>query len=126
MTESAPVPPVQTTVVGIGTASPQFLPTGTVATTPGAAQPNIIINVVGPLIALTSRFLNLFGVTFLGLITAAYSPAGGKLLYTGDFFHMVVTCANLSLPVATLGLVKNLVTIFAQLEQKYPLLTGKV
>lgn len=126
MTASAPVQPIQTTVVGVGPASPQFLPSGTVAETPGVNQPDVVVNVVRPIIAIASRFGNLFGVTFIGLLTAAMTPSGGKLLFTGDWAHMLLTCANLSLPVAGLGFFKDLLTIFARLENKYPLLTGKV
>lgn len=124
-TESGPVEPIHTTVVGVGTAAQQYLPSGTVAQTPGPHQPDLVLNVVNPLIAILSRFANLFLVTFIGLLTAAMTPAGGKLLYTSDFYHMALTCANLSLPVSFLGFAKDLLTIFARLETKYPLLTGK-
>jgi hypothetical protein len=126
MTTSAPVEPVHTTVIGVGNASQEFLPSGTIATTPGAAQPNLIINVITPLVAILVRFGNLFGTTLVGLLVAAMTPAGGKLLYTHDFWSMLLTCANLSLPVAALGFIKDLVTIFGRLENKFPLLTGKV
>jgi hypothetical protein len=126
MTESTPVEPVHVTVVGVGATDAKFLPSGTVATTPGSAQPDVIVNVVQPIVAVSVRFGNLFGTTLVGLLVAAMTPAGGKLLYTGDFLHMVATCANLSLPVAALGFFKDLVTLFGRLENKYPLLTGKV
>ncbi len=126
MTESTPVEPVTVTMVGVGSTDTKFLPSGTVATTPGSTQPDVVLNVVQPVVAITVRFGNLFGTTLVGLLVAAMTPAGGKLLYTGDFLHMVTLCANLSLPVAALGLIKDLVTLFGRLENKYPLLTGKV
>jgi hypothetical protein len=125
-TESAPIAPIPTTVIGVGPTDLKFLPSGTVATTPGSAQPDIVITVIGPLLAISVRFANLFGTTFVGLLVAAMTPAGSKLLFTGDFLQMVVTCANLSLPVAALGFFKDLVTIFGRLENRFPLLTGKV
>jgi len=126
MTESTPVEPVHVTMVGVGSSDTKFLPSGTVATTPGSTQPDVVLNVVQPVVAIAVRFCNLFGTTLVGLLVAAMTPAGGHLLYTGDFLHMLLTCANLSLPVAALGFFKDLVTLFGRLENKYPLLTGKV
>ncbi len=113
------LPPVTVTVVGTGDGLVQ----GTVATTP-PDQPNIRIKVVPPLMALVARFANLFLTTLVGLVMAGMTPAGGKLLYTNDFAHLLLTCANLSLPIAALGFMKDLVTIFSRLEQKFPLATG--
>jgi len=122
-----PIPPVQVTVVGSGDlvkgTSP--LTTGTVATTPDH-QPNIAVTVIGPLLAIMVRFGNTFLVALLGLLVAAMTPAGGKLLYTSDFFTMLLTCSSLAFPGAILGLIKDMITIFGRLESKYPLATGNV
>jgi len=111
------VPPVQVAIVGTGDG-------GTVVTPPG--EPNVHYTFVAPLLAIGVRFANVFFVSLVGLLTAAVTPAGGRLLYTSDFWHLILTCANLSLPVAGLGLVKDLVTVFGKLEQKYPLATGSI
>ena len=126
MTESTEVPIVHTTVIGVGPSMPEHLPSGTVAVTPGAAQPNLVLRVVTPLLAVAVRFGFTFGGQVVGLLTAAMTPQGSKILYTGDFFELLLTCASLSLPWAVLDLIKNLVTIFKGLEGKYPLLTGNV
>jgi len=105
--------------------APSPLTTGTVATTPDH-HPNIVVNVVSPLVAIVVRFLNLFLTTLVGLVVAGMTPAGGKLLYTSDFVHLVALCASLALPGAAIGFGKDLITVFSRLEQKYPLLTGSV
>ena len=115
------MPPVSVTVVGTGDGLVQ----GAKATTPHD-QPNIVVNVVQPIVAIAVRFAYLFGTTLVGLLVAGMTPAGGKLLYTGDFVQLLVTCANLSLPVAGLGFCKDLVTVLGKLEGKYPLLSGGV
>lgn len=126
MTEPDTIEPVHTTVIGVGAAAREFLPQGTVAVTPGASQPNVVLNVVTPLVAIAVRFAYTFGGQVVGLLTAAMTPAGSKLLYTGDFVELLGTCASLSLPWALLALIKDLVTVFKGLENKYPLLTGSV
>ncbi len=122
------IPPVEVTVIGTPSTSgvpPAPLTTGTIATTPDH-QPNIVVNVVSPLVAILVRFLNLYLTTLVGLVAAGMTPAGGKLLYTSDFVHLVLLCASLALPGAAVGFFKDLVTVFSRLEQAYPLLTGSV
>lgn len=115
------VPPVPVTIVGTGTG----LVPGTQASTPHD-QPNVVLNVISPLVAIAVRFINTFLVQLVGLLVAAMTPEGGRLLYTGDFLQLVMTCAALSVPAAGLGLLKDCVTIFGRLEGKYPLWTGGV
>lgn len=127
------VPRIPITLVGPGTAvegdrrGVAPIPSGTtvVAQTPDH-HPDLAVTFIAPTVAILVRFVNVFLIQFSGLLVAAMTPAGGHLLYTKDFFHLVVTCANLALPGAGLGLVKDLVTIFGRLEGKYPLLTGSV
>lgn len=99
-------------------------PSGTVASTPGTGQPNLLINVVSPLMALVVRFVSLFLVTFSGFLTTA--GIGIKIFAATDLQSLVVAGAWMSLVVAGVGLVKNLVTIFGRLEGKYPLATGSI
>lgn len=117
--------PVTVAIVGTGSGGAN-IPNNTRATTPSNATPDLLIQVVSPLLAIGIRFANTFFTTLVGLIVAAMTPAGGALLYTGDFFHLVITCSSLAVPGAALGLIKDLVTIFGKLEGKYPLLTGSV
>lgn len=125
MTESRQVEPVRVTVIGTGDGS--RLEKGTVAVTDGEHQPNVVINdVISPALAIGIRAGNLFLQTLVGLLVAAMTPAGADLLYTSDFVHLLGTCASLSVPVTILGSLKDLITVFGRLEQKFPLLTGKV
>ena len=113
--------PVTMTVIGTSDGLVQ----GAIVKTP-TAQPNIIINIVTPLVAILVRFVNFYGAALLGLIIAGMTPAGGKLLYTGDFFQLVTVCASLALPGALLSSAKDVMTITKGLENRWPLLTGGV
>lgn len=123
-TVSRPVEPIKIAVAAVGDATK--LATGTEAITVGSHEPNIVVTVVQPLLAISIRFVNVFLVQFVGLLVAGMTPAGGRLLYTGDFAHLLLVCASLALPGAGLNFFKDLVTVFGRLEQKYPLLTGSV
>lgn len=113
---------LQTTVVAAGDVPAQ---TSAVAVTPGT-NPDIVVNVVRPALALVVRFCNAFLTTWAGLVVAAMTPAGGRLLYTTDFLHTAAICASLAFPGAAVALIKDLVTIFGKLETKFPLMTGNV
>jgi hypothetical protein len=126
MTVATNLEPVLVTVMGTGSTKPEFLPSGTVAETPGSTQPNLIVRVIRPFVGIAVRFGFTFFGQVAGLLMAAMTPQGSKILYTGDFFELLLTCASLSVPWAMLDLIKNLVTVFKGLENKYPLLTGSV
>ncbi len=119
-----PIAPVSVTIVGTGDGSIP-IEKGLVAVTPDH-QPNLVVNVVSPLVALAVRFGNVYGTVLLGLLGAAVTPSGAHILGAGDFGHLLENCASLSLAPAVIDLIKNLVTIFGRLESKYPLLTGSV
>lgn len=119
-----PIAPIQIAMIGTGDGSK--LPEKIEADTPDPHQPNVIVTVIQPIVAILIRFANIFGTQFVGLVVAGMTPAGGKLLYTSDFFHLVLVCASLSLPGAAVGFFKDLLTVFGRLEGKYPLLTGSI
>lgn len=109
--------PVQVAVISTGDGG---LKHDTVAHTP-PGQPNVLFNVVSPAVALAVRFANQFVTTFVGLIPVAVGAA------QADLFHAnVAGMAITAFSVASVDFLKNLVTIFKQLEQRYPLLTGSV
>lgn len=95
---------------------------GVVATTPGT-QPNLIVRVIGPLLAIAIRFAHTYLATLTGLVVAG---AATDIIPAADFVSLVLKCSALSLAGAGIGLLKDLVTIFGRLEGKYPLLTGSV
>ncbi len=118
--------PVVVTVIGTGTGDGGApIQDGQMLKTPDH-QPNLIVQVVTPAMAILVRFVNTFLTQLVGLLVAAMTPVGGKLLYTGDFIEALVLCSSLALPGAALGLIKDCITVFARLEQKFPLMTGSV
>lgn len=112
--------PITVSVVG-STATPASiapLPSGTVAKTP-AGLPNVLVNVVNPLVAMSVRAAHVFMMTFMGALgtgAAGVTPA--------DWTWK--TAALIGLGAAFVETGKNLITIFADLENKNPLLTGSI
>lgn len=113
--------PVTISIVGTGTGDGGGVaptPNGTIAETPGT-QPNLLVNVVPPVIAIAIRFVNQFLTAFAGFI-------GVDVVAPNLFSLDVREMALLALSAATIGLIKNLITIFGRLEGKYPLVTGSI
>lgn len=123
--EPGPIAPVTVAIIGTPPPAGAPLETGTVATTPDH-HPDVVMRVITPLVAIVVRFANLYLTTLVGLLVAAMTPIGGKLLYSKDFWHMVLLCSSLAFPGAFLGLLKDLITVFGRLEGKYPLATGSI
>ena len=124
--QGTPIPAVTVSVIGTGDGS-GLSPSidKTVAVTPDH-QPNLIVQVIPPVTAITVRFVNLYLTVLVGLIVAGMTPEGGKLLYTRDFIHLVTLCGSLAFPGAAVGLIKDIITVFGRLEGKYPLSTGSI
>lgn len=120
-TLTAVIPPVTVTVIK----DKETLPSGTVIPMPGD-HPNIIQNVVTPFVAILVRAINLFLITLSGLITGGLTPAGSKLLGAPDFYHLILISAGFAVAPVGVGLIKDLITVFGKLEQKYPLGTGSI
>ncbi len=120
-TESRPVEPMTVAVIGTGDGSK--LPTGAIATTPGEHEPNLIVQVISPLVAIVVRSINTYITILVGLIAAGMTS---NVIPASDFLHLVLKCAGLAVAGAAFGFLKDLVTVFGRLEQKYPLLTGSV
>lgn len=103
------------------------------AVTPGQ-QPNLFVKVITPVMAILIRAIYLFLVTFSAILSAEGLAATGldptgvikNVISVADFKQAVMLAAWLGFIAAFLGTVKNLVTIFGQLEGKYPLATGSI
>jgi hypothetical protein len=119
--KTEPIPPVAVTIIGTGDGAAPI--TGTVAVTPGPQHANLVVTVVGPLMAIAIRFANTYLTILVGLVAAGMTSA---IIPAPDFLHLVLECAKLSIAGAGVGLLKDLVTVFAKLEGKYPLATGSV
>lgn len=118
---TAPIEPIKVAIIGTGDGG---LPAnGTIASTPGAHNPNIVIKIVNPLLGLGVRFFYAYISNLFGLITAAMTSTA--IPYT-DFKQLFFKCAGLALAGAVVLSLKNILTVFAGLEQKFPLSTGSV
>jgi hypothetical protein len=98
------------------------LTTGTKATTPDH-QPNLVVRVINPLVALAVRFAYAYLTMLVGLVAAGQTS---DIIPAKDFVDLVLACAKLSVAGAGFGLLKDCLTLFSQLEKKYPLATGSV
>lgn len=118
-----PIADVVVTLVGSGTGDGGApIQSGQVLKTPDS-QPNVIVRVITPIVAILVRFANAYVTALLGLVTVGLTT---DALPAADFYHLVLRCAGLSLAGPCVALGKDLVTILGNLEKKYPLLTGSV
>ena len=120
-TESRPVEPMTVAVIGTGDGSK--LPTGAIATTQGEHEPNLIVQVISPLVAILVRSINTYITILVGLVAAGMTS---NVIPASDFLHLVYKCAGLAVAGAAFGFLKDLVTVFGRLEQRFPLATGSV
>lgn len=117
-------PPVSVALIGTGEGGVAPSDTRFVAHTP-EEQPNLYVKVVAPTVAILIRAVNLFLVTFSGVLgLAGLDPA--HVLPVQDFKQAVAVAAWSGLSAAFIGTVKNLITVFGQLEGKYPLASGSI
>jgi len=111
--KTEPMLPVPVTVIG-GTGNGAIVQ-GTTGITPSGV-PNVVIQVVSPLVAVFVRFMYAFLTTLSGAITA------NIFLHYGDLKTQVIIAAA----GAAAGSVKDFATIFSGLEKKFPLASGSV
>ncbi len=118
----APIPMMPVTVIGGTGDSGAPLTTGTTAQTPDH-QPNLVIKVVSPVVAIVIRAINTFLTTLVGTITAEVTT---NVIPWTTFEEMVTKAALVALAPTALGVLKDCITIFGKLEQKFPLATGSI
>lgn len=111
--------PIKLAVIGTGDGDAV---TSVKITTP-VGNPNGILKVVTPILGISIRFINTFLTVLSGILLGAMST---NVIEASDFIHLVYKCAGLSLAGAGVGLIKDLITVFGNLEKKFPLLTGSV
>jgi hypothetical protein len=118
---AAAMAPVPVTI--IGTMADTIPSSGTIAVTPGAQQPNLVVRAITPLVAILIRFVNVYLGMVVGLLgTAATSNA----ITAPDFGHLLLKCAGLAVGGSVVLLLKDVVTVLGNLERKYPLATGSI
>jgi hypothetical protein len=91
-------------------------------------QANVKLNVIRPVIAIAVGFVHQFGTTFLACLTAAGLGVGvGALVdVQAPLVDVVQGAAWVALISAGFDATKNIVAIFGELRNKYPLLTGSI
>ncbi len=92
--------------------------------TPGS-NPNLVVLVIQPLVALLIRAAHLFLITFVSTISAA-GVTGDALIASTDVYDLAQKAAALAAITTGVSALKDLVTIFGRLESKFPLATGNV
>lgn len=97
-----------------------------------STQPNIAVHVIGPLASVAIRFGHLYLVTLLGIVMAGLATGSqdpnnnAALLHYTDFADLLWKSAAFAVATPAIGLLKDLITIFGRLEQRFPFLTGQV
>jgi hypothetical protein len=94
------------------------IPSGTVVTTPDHL-PNLLVQVFTPLMAIVARAGVVFFQSMSGLVVVGGTTG---LIPAHDFLELVAKSANLSLCVVGASVISSLVTIFSNLEKRFPLL----
>lgn len=117
-----PIEPLPVTLIGVRNDAGAPITNGQVITTPDH-QPNLVVQVVNPIIAILIRFASAYLTALVGLLVGG--PATG-LIGAGDLWHLILKCASLALAGPVVALFKDIVTILTGLERKFPIATGNV
>lgn len=91
-----------------------------VVTPPG--QPNIIIRVITPFVAIFMRAVKTYFQTLLGLMSAYATGAASSTLPVGDFMHTLRVCAGLSVGAAVMSVLMNIPLLLTDLGERFPVL----
>lgn len=119
------IQPEMVTIIGTGTGDGGTpLSTGVLAQTPDHL-PNLVLRVISPALAIIVRAIVAFLTAASGVLTAA-GLGGSKLFGASDLHGILVIAAWTGVCAAIPVTAKNLLTIFAGLEGKFPLWTGTV
>ena len=111
------VAPITAVVIG-GTGDSPLPKDKALATTPHG-QPNIIVQVVTPFMAILIRAVSMFCTTLLSIVTVAM-PTG--LIPASTFGELLWKSASFAVAATVLDLFRNVITLFGKLERDYPLL----
>jgi len=121
--EPDPIQPLPVTLIGVRSEnSGAPIVDGQVIATPDH-QPNLVVQVITPLLAVVIRFTNAYLTAIVGLLVGG--PATG-LVTAVDLYHLVLKCASLALFGPVVALLKDVITILTGLERKFPIATGNV
>lgn len=118
----SPFEPLPVTVIGVRTeGTGAVIPNGQVITTPDH-QPNLVVQVIRPSVAVLVRAGNVFLNTLLGGLGLTIAGTQVQSLAWASWKGALVIAAS----AAIVNTIQSLVTIFGDLEKKHPLLTGSI
>lgn len=110
------MPPVQAMVIGTGTGTGG--PTHQLVETP-EGQPDVVVRYITPFVAILVSAIYSFLVVLTSTMTAGMTT---NIIPASDFLDLLTKSATVSVAGAGLDILKNLVTLFTTLKQKFPIL----
>jgi hypothetical protein len=114
-TDSIPTPPSAVVVSGTAYTMGQTLQTK-------HGQPDIVITVITPLVAILVRAAKAYLQTLLGLLSASAFGMAATVLPAGDFLHTLTICAGLSVASGVMSLLTNVSVLLTALGDRFPIL----
>ena len=92
----------------------------TLQTPPG--QPDIVVKVITPIVAIIIRAAKAYLQTLLGLLSASAFGMASTVLPAGDFLHTLKICAGLSVASGVMSLLTNVSVLLTALGDRFPIL----
>lgn len=94
---------------------------GQVLTTP-YGQPDVVIKVITPIVAILVRAAKAYMQTLVGLLAAGGLGLATDTLPAGDFLHTLKVCAGLSVASGVMSLLTNVSVLLTALGDRFPIL----
>lgn len=85
-------------------------------------QPDIVVTVITPLVAILIRASKAYLQTLLGLLSASAFGMASSVLPAGDFLHTLKVCAGLSVASGVMSLLTNVSILLTALGDRFPIL----
>jgi hypothetical protein len=114
-TTDSPTPPTALVV------SSTAYKTGQTLDTP-RGQPDIVVTVITPLVAILIRAAKAYIQTLVGLLAAGGLGMASSTLPAGDFVHTLKVCAGLSVASGVMSLLTNVSVLLTALGDRFPIL----
>lgn len=110
-----PKPPTAVAVSGSAFTMGQILKTP-------RGQPDVVVTVIGPVVAIIVRALKAYLQTLTGLLSASAFGMASTVLPAGDFIHTLKVCAGLSVASGVMSLLTNISVLLTALGDRFPIL----
>lgn len=85
-------------------------------------EPNVVVTVITPLVAILVRATKAYVQTLLGLLSASAFGMASTVLPAGDFLHTLKVCAGLSVASGVMSLLTNISVLLTALGDRFPIL----